>query len=162
MNYVSLAQVAVFVAYLFITISYFGVLNSISQSYYEFGKKGYSTAFVIFLWSISLGLLLQLIYDYNTKAKILFVFTAFFLAVVPIAANYMDRRTGIIHGVSTITAIALGFGIIIVQDWPNWYAFLPIVCYGASMILTRRWNNFTWWTEVFAFACIFSRLLLKP
>jgi hypothetical protein len=163
MNYVSLAQVVIFTTYLFIVVGYFGVLDSISKSYYEFGKRGYSTAFVIFLWSICLGLILQQwVYTYKEITSMLFVITAFFLAVVPITGNYMDKRAGPIHYISSVMSIALGFLIIIVEDWPSWKGFIPLVAYGSTVMLTRKWNNFTWWTEVFAFACIFSRLLFKP
>lgn len=164
MNYISLSQVIIFFVYLYIVKRKFGILPSISQSYYEFLKLKYSVAFVIFTWSIALGMFLQTVYDFKLYTEFVFIFSGIFMAFLGIAAPFRQKEVNVYHYVCSVIAIATGFLALIIQDWPKWYAFIPLPLYVASIVWMKKkkWINFTWWTEVAAFSIIFARLLIRP
>ena len=165
MNYYALVILLIFATYAFIIYKKFGILPSISQSYYEFEKLNFSSAFVLFAWSVSFFvILMQALNPYLWQTKLILIGAAAFLAAVPIAALYRQKQIGAIHYACSVIAIGAGFAAIIRQDWPHWYAFVPLALYIGLIIWMKKTKlaNFTFWTELAAAGFIFLRLLIKP
>jgi len=164
LNYISIVQILIFTVYLFIVFKKFGVLPSISQSFYEFEKVKYSSAFVIFSWSIGGGMFFQSVYDWKESTEMIFLVSGFLLCVVSIASMYRIKKVGTIHYLVSVGAICSGFWAIINQDWPHWYGFVPLAVFIGFVVWmkVKKIANFTTWAEVAAFYSIFVRLIFKP
>jgi hypothetical protein len=151
MNYVTLICLVLVTGYLITTVKLFGVPKSISDSWYLYGTKGYSDVFAWFI--IGLGCLIAfmpLAYTYTHDASALWMGTGAFLCGVGIAANFKEKKPGIIHNVCTYLAIAGAFAAHIVNK-VELVSFIPLAVSVLGLILLKMFKvlNFTWWRKSF-------------
>jgi hypothetical protein len=150
MNYIALIGLVLVTGYLITTVKLFGVPKSISDSWYLYARKGYSDVFAWFI--IGLGCLIAfmpLAYTYTHDASALWMGTGAFLCGIGIAANFKDKKPGIIHVICTYTAILGAFAAHIINS-PEFVSFLPLIVSVVGLILLKvfRVKNFTWWMEI--------------
>ena len=157
-NYIALVQLLLAAAYCFYIYKRYGVLYSISSSYYKLLGDNRSRDFVIFTWSV--GLPMFLYYQYVWQAQLCFMLAGFFLCVVGIASAYKESFVDKIHNLGSVGAIVLGFAGIVFQD--HWWGLIPLVAFIiASIYIWKKVDNKTWWVEVSALVYIFVRLIIK-
>lgn len=131
-----------FVAYVWVK---YGILDSISASWYALGKK--SWLFTLFLWSISLPLCVM--------GNAWFVVAGACLCFTGAAAAYKQKMTNTVHYIGAVGGITLSLAGLI-QNGIWW----PAVAFAITAIILRRLKlkNLTWWVEVAAFWLIIGGL----
>jgi len=137
-------MVAVFVSYvIYIAINY-GVLPSISESYYRLPDNR-KILFTLFAWSFAMSALIigDSVLMFLAGSGIIFVG----------AASAMRRRlTRTVHLVGAITGITLAFFAIIFQ-YCMWYiAIVIVLCIALAYLIDKR--HILWWIEVIIFIAI--------
>jgi len=159
-NYIALVQLLLAAAYCFYIYKRYGILDSISASYYKLLHDNKSRDFVIFSWGVGLPMFLY-IYQYVWQAQLCFMLAGFFLCVVGIASAYKESFVDKIHNLGSVGAIVLGFAGIIFQD--HWWGLIPLVAFIAASVymIAKKVDNKTWWVEIAAIVCIFVRLIIK-
>ena len=160
---IALIMLDIFSLYVgFITYKY-GVLHSISQSYYELRKTNKDIYFTLFCWAMaacSIMLFAVLEPDYPSKAP-LFFGSAAGLAFVGAARAFYESLTDIVHYVGA----GLGFGLAIVaiflmtpQDGVAWTILMASILVPlAGFALNIK--HLIWWAELWLFLMIFLGLL---
>jgi len=158
MNYIALAQLLLAAGYCLFIFKKYGVLNSISASYYKRLEDNNSRDFVIFCWGLGLPMFL---YQPVWQAQLCFMLAGFLLCIVGIASHYKEKFVDKIHNVGSFGAIVLGFAGIVFQD--HLWSIPTVVLFLVSclLIIKKRVSNRTWWVEVAAIVCIFGRLIIK-
>jgi hypothetical protein len=149
-----------FTTYLAITVNYFGVLPSISESFYRWQERDYSSAFVWFAAGICVLMFLQSAQPYKEWTKLILAGSGFFLMCVSIAANYKQKKVGIIHNIVTGLSMAGGFAANIVEF--GWWAAIPIALFAGSLFFIIKYvkEDKTWWWECAGFGCIMMLFLI--
>ncbi len=142
-----------FISYLvYIAIKY-GILPSMSASYYALRDAGNKWMFIIFMYYLAISLLLVASLNPHLHAWTFFV-AGSAAAFVGIAARYRDKMDERIHvgaAYSLIIFNLLGIGLVFSNFWPT-YIFIVL---GLVMaIFKEKIKNFGYWIEVLAFACI--------
>jgi len=150
-NYILLWSFLVFISYLIYIVKQFGVLPSISDSYY-FTKKRLLFAMFIFsvVWPITwLG-----------QQSILMQLAGGVLSFVGVAAGFNDSKiekfvhfTGAVLGFTfAFIAVGLMFG-----TW--WLSFIMVAV--VSLFNLIKLPNKTWWIEVVGFVLLMLGFLIK-
>lgn len=138
-------QVLAFTVYVLYIVKKFGVLPSISESWYSEGKMKY--LFVIFIISISVPTLLLFHYS------LWFLASGGFLLAVAFAPAFKsnDRIVGVIHSTGTIGGIVFALWPLVTHG-----IYIPaILCVIFSILLERlKIANTTWWVEIANFTAI--------
>lgn len=156
-----------FTAYLAITISKFGVLDSISDSWYKWGDVGQERVFVIFCGGLGLGLIGFIeTHQLSTIASLMLVIAFASAWFVAVAADFKygqkDRAEGkratrvdIIH--YAVSGTLIGCSLIALWVDVSWI-FPAAFSTGTVAILILKAVNrkvrAIWWIEVWAFAVI--------
>jgi len=139
-----LFQFTIFSLYIYYLIKNYGVLSSISESYYVSGEK---RTFQFFCFLLGLPLVFY--------PDPYFILAAFALVVVGISDDYTKEASRLINKAHFIGAgvaigaslIALGLEYIIVFSW----GLLPLLFV----------RNRVWWIEIWAFLVIIIGLFIK-
>ena len=159
MNETVITLGTIFIAYLIYIYSRFGILSSISESYYKLKEAGNKWLFIIFMYSI--GICLLLVASFNLQPMV----WTFFLAgsgaaFVGIAAQYRDNMTEQVHIGATLTLIffsLLGLGLVFGSWWPTYFLIVGSL---VMLVLKPLIKQHGYWVEVLAFVCIWGGLLL--
>lgn len=151
MIYLVLTQLLVFVAYVAFIISRYGVIHSISQSWYELPQRQ-KPLFTWFTWGIGIPFLF---YD-----NALFFLAGAGLTFVGVATAFRTTQsyTNIVHYTGAAMGILLsllGLGFVY-NDWISLSLFLI----SALTLRTLLKNHWIWWVEIAAFIIIIVSLLL--
>jgi len=159
--------ITVFVVYWLFVVIKFGVLPSISDSYYKENNKA---LFTLFIWSIAFPVIIL-----GVEKTPLMFFAGAFLAFVGAAPAFKEELERSVHIIGAAGGIILGFLAMII-GYHQYY--LPIVM-GVFVILAlpkrlpkfldkswMKWwtngiNNYTWWIETMAFVLIFINLTIN-
>jgi hypothetical protein len=144
-----IAVSSVFVGYLAVIISKFGVLKSISESYY----RVHPVIFILFIWTIavSLGII--------GNTPLMFMAASFLCFVGAAPAFKSSELEERVHIVGASGGIILGFASLLL-DFKLWYLVLIMAIFTlyASFI---KLKNKTWWIECAAFVLIVLGLLIE-
>lgn len=154
---ITIIQMLIFLLYVgFITYK-FGVLPSISDSWYELKPLKLGFLFTLFCWSI--GFLL-VTYSGYTNTPFFFLSGAG-LCFVGVATAFKikkstERRIHVIGANVCVLSALVGLWV----DFHLWY-FLPLflLCYLILKLLKIK--NIIWWVEITAFVLILIGLLIK-
>lgn len=142
-------QIGIFLTFLIIVTTQHGILNSISQSWYELKEK------VLFsLFCYSLGFL----HLFHEPGNIWYMLAGFSLVAVGAATRFKDGKyTTAIHVGGAILAIVLSF----IGLWLKGIWFGPFLTAGTWLTFKMfKLKNRTWWVEVVAFVSIMISLYL--
>ena len=141
----------VFVSYLTYVVSKFGVLPSISDSYYLMKSK---IPFTLFIWSIAIPTIL-------VGDTALMFFAGSFLAFVGAAPAFREEQEGIVHVVGAIGGITLG----VVSMWVDfhlWYLSILLISFAVlAQIFKKKFKNHTWWVEIASFTILFIGMAIS-
>lgn len=140
----------IFIAYVIYIWLKFGILSSISDSYY---KTNSPFLFAIFIW----GTAIPLIIVGNTA---LMFFAGALLCFVGASPAFKKRKMEEkIHVYGTIGSIALGI-ISMWVDFGLWYLTVIMVA-GYIFTMFVKIKNETWYVEILAFVLVMLGLLIK-
>jgi hypothetical protein len=162
----TIAIFTLFVLYVYIK---FGVLKSISESYYKLRSIGEEWWFIWFILCTSLGMSLigqhPLVYVASGLLAL--------VALSPMFKNEGSKPDSIdklelqIHVFGATSSIIVGF-IYLTFFLHEWYIWIPIVLfiiYALPKKTKFKWLNgispYTWWIEIFAFGNIMSGFLIS-
>lgn len=152
----TLLQALVFVSYIGFIVYRFGVLPSISESWYRLEPLRKSFLFTLFCWSLSTLMLFQTnetsAWFFASGAGLAFVGAA---TMFKWAGAYTDK----IHSLGALIGIQsalIGLGV----EYNNW---IPTAVFTAIAVIISAFKvkNKVWWTEIVAFVCIISGLLYR-
>ena len=148
-------QLFVFISFITYIVSKFGVLNSISESWYklEENKKGMGILFTAFLWIVGFLMFFQ-----TNGTSGFFFASGTGLILVGAATQYKQKMTGTVHVLGAFAGLV--FPLIAV--WYERGFWLPVVVglavYLLSLIIDIK--NETWWLEISMVMLILLGLLL--
>lgn len=137
-----------FTAYLIYIISKYGVLKSISDSYYFLEKKG---LFFVFIINTSWSFMIV------GETWLMFLAGAL-LMFVGGAAAFKEKTTGIVHVIGAIGGITAGMASLCV-DFKLWWLVILYTLLALFLSLANVRNR-TWWIEVSAFVTVIIGLLI--
>lgn len=147
-------MLAVFIGYVGYIWSKYGVLKSISQSYYEL-PKNLQPLFTFFCWGFALPAIIL------GSSGLMFLAGAG-ICFVGAAAAFQEQMTHEVHMVGAGIGVAASQLAIAIQYgmWPVSVAFIGI---SLLLLLFRKQINFKhiWWIEIFAFLSICIVLGIK-
>lgn len=143
----------------------FGVLNSISHSYYKLknfykdqpGKQFMPYMFTLFMYSLAIpAAVCAFIVSEGHWYQFLGMFSGFPLAFVGAAPNYLEKTEGWVHysatGISATASLAF--------TWLIGYGYISLICIGIAVLISLgkkngKWTLIhpIWWFEK---ACIVS------
>jgi len=140
-----LIQFLVFVAYVSYIINQYGILPSISDSWYALPRR-YNFLFTLFTWGIGIPML------FYGNAPLFFAGAG--LTFVGAATQFKMERSY----TKQVHFAGAGIGIIIpllylAISFGNWIP-LVIQVIGTLIITQSKINNKLWWVEILAFICI--------
>lgn len=143
-----------FVGYISFIVNRYGVLPSISESYYKMkdDKLFGGSLFTLFIWSLSLPLIII----GNTP---LMFFAGAFLSFVGAASAFKDlKMTKRVHNIGAIGGIGFGFLSMII-DFQLFELTYFMVVLSLSLFLLKI-KNLIWWVEILAFVLIIIGLFI--
>ena len=153
MNTILIAtSIAIFTSYIIYIIIKFGILETISTSFYRLPDKQ-KWMFIAWTW----GSAVPLIAVGNSGLSF---FAGGFLCFVGVASNTRwSNVTKVVHLVGAIGAIILGYAFLL-YVLHLWLLVFISVMAGILIYLLNIKNN-VWWIEVIAYYTIISGLILK-
>ena len=143
-----------FVGYISFIVNRYGVLPSISDSYYKMKDDNLmgGSLFTFFIWSLSFPLIIV----GNTS---LMFFAGAFLGFVGVATAFKDlKMTRRVHNIGAIGGIGFGFLSMII-DFQLFELSFFMVVFSLSLFLLKT-KNLIWWIEILAFILIIIGLFI--
>lgn len=149
-------QSLVFTLYVLNVYKRFGVLPSISDSWYQMNKPAY---FTLFCFAIGLPMILHS-REFNPAIAqsgdyTIFFYMSMFLAFTGVATDYKEKTANIIHFTGAAVAIISAIVGIALQYHIYW---LPVAWLISSIIIILFIKNRIWWVEIFSFILIITAL----
>lgn len=130
-------QLSIFSVYLLFLISRFGVLPSISESYYRLGKLNWM--FTVFTWSLAVSTI------FNGSA--LFFVSGAFMAFVGAATAFKESMTSTVHYVGAAGSIVFAM----LAFWFDYGLWWPALFASFGSLLLAYIPNRIWWIEIYCF-----------
>lgn len=143
-----------FVGYISFIVNRYGVLPSISESYYKMKDDNLfgGGLFTLFIWSLSLPLII-------IGSTSLMFFAGAFLAFVGAATAFKDlKMTRRVHNIGAIGGIGFGFLSMII-DFQLFELTYFMVVLSLTLFLLKT-KNLIWWIEILAFILIIIGLFI--
>jgi hypothetical protein len=142
----------VFTTYLVWIYSKYGILKSVSDSYYHIKHK---YVFTLVMWSVAIPMAIVGM-DLNGDTPLMF-FAGSGIAFVGAASAFKDDKiTERSHIVGATAGIVLGF-VSLWVDFHLWHVCLFMLAFTLFAVLFKI-KNHTWWIEIEAFAIIIECL----
>ena len=138
----------IFFTYLTLITIRYGILPSISDSYYNMKHPAWFT-----LAMFGTGLPIA----FYAESGLLF-FAGAFIAAVGSAPAFRKELQGKVHVVCAIGGIILGL-MACIFNYNNWIAPLIFIVFFIIATLTKLRNR-TWWIEIAAYICILTVLFI--
>ena len=151
LQYLIAFQCTVFVVYIAAIWRTFGVLDSISASWYALEKKG--IYFTLFIWALAIPTFII----GGLKDNAWYALSGSALAFVGAATAYKEDMTDKVHGLGAILGIAFAFTGLITTG-----VYLPVIAWfvAAFALMIFDADDLTWWIEIAAFTSIEIGLLI--
>lgn len=143
-----------FVGYISFIVNKYGVLPSISESYYKMksDKLFGGGLFTLFIWSLSLPLII-------IGDTPLMFFAGAFLSFVGAASAFKDlKMTKRVHTIGAVGGIGFGFLSMILDFQLNEITFFMLL--GSLILYLLKIKNLIWWVEILAFVLIILGLFI--
>jgi hypothetical protein len=152
--YLTIAQGAVFVAYITYIVKLFGVPPSISDSWYLLERRG--VLFTLFCWVLGACMF----YQGNDKTM-LFVLSGVGLSFVGGATmfKWSGAMTDKIHGAGA----AIGIVCALLGLYIEYTIKAPIYVFAVSsaIVVIAETKNRIFWVEIIAFVCVVTGLFIR-
>ena len=154
----TLTQGVIFLSYITFLVIKFGILPSISDSWYELKKLG-GVWYSLFTWfCYSLGILMF----FQTNGTPLFFISGAGLCFVGVATQFLDKES--IEPWIHFTGAALCILGILIGIGVERHMWIPLIAWGILTVVIEvipKLKNKTWWVEISAFCCIILGLLFS-
>lgn len=169
MKYIILTQVITFVGYTLMIYSLYGVLGSISDSYYklEKSKKNTGSYFTGFAWILS-GTMIAIFAIGNSPV---FMLSGVLFGYLGAAPRFKMKTEGLVHTIAATGAIIAAL-VALWLSFGTWYWLIIYIAIYA--ILKYTWplskenkiifgeiENLTWWIEIAAFIIVILGLIVS-
>lgn len=154
---ISILQILIFISYVTFIVIKFGVLSSISESWYklEEWKRNSGILFTLFCWGIGFLMPFHTLGDtgwfVGSGAGLIFVGAA---TMFKSTAAY----TNVVHMVGAFFCITFGF-LGLGFQYHQWYPLIVFLISVIPLYFTIKKNR-TWWIEMLAFTSIGVGLIL--
>lgn len=159
------SQIAVFTGYLYYIYTKYGVLNSISESYYCLEKERpqwISAIFTLFIWCIGATMVMLFAIESENVAEwkaTPFIISAAAFGFLGAAPKFKIKTESTVHVIGAATAIASAFIALLTTYRSYGFLIAFIVTYIILKYLwiseeSREIPNITWWIECAAFVLI--------
>jgi hypothetical protein len=136
---IPIIQVFIVASYLFFVYQKYGVLPSISDSWYRLKEENWHSLFTIFIWGITLSLLPLITYSPW------FFASAGLLGFVGVATAFKEDGIDKAHGAAAIGGIVFALFALLTQGiWLPTVATVLICGY----LRLKKINNLTFWVEI--------------
>ena len=140
--------IAILLLYCLIIALIYGVLPSISDSFYNTGQRVYFTLTMMAVMFILME---------GVKPNIYFIMGAFFLGLVGVAAQFKWKPVGIVHVGAVFASIILFLVGIAIQN--IWLGLVSTSLILLSVYLLRNVKNSTWWREIAIIIILYLTLI---
>lgn len=152
----TLIQAVIFASYVSWIISKFGVLPSISESFYRLNENRLGLLFTLFCWALAIPMIFQ-----SNETTPLFFFSAAGLAFVGATPlfKWSGAMTDKIHGIGAGVGIVCGLAGLYFE-YHMWEPFAGFILATGALLLLKV-KNHIWWIEIMAFLAIITGLLLR-
>ena len=142
-----LFQIFVFISYVSFIVSSYGVLPSISDSWYSLpvGRKG---LFTFFTWGIGIPMLL-----YGTLPMFI---SGIGLCFVGAATQFKMKESYTKYVHFTGAAVGIFLPVAFLYTLGIWYPLLVLTMFGLYLLIFKNTPNKLWWFEVVSFLCIIT------
>ena len=150
----TIIQATVFIVYVYFIYSQFGILPSISDSWYKLKPLKLGFLFTLFCWGVGIPMLFH-----TSDISPFFFFSGSGLCFVGVATAF-KLKIGIeryVHGAGAIICVISGL-IALWTDYKLWFPSLLFII-GTIIILLIKTKNKIWWFEIAAFLSILSGLI---
>jgi hypothetical protein len=144
-----LVSLTIFVSYITFIIINFGILPSISDSYYKLSLNS-KFIFTLAMWGFAFPIIML------SENGLLF-FSGAGICFVGAAPLFKEEFEGLIHRIGAITGIGLGLLALIIY-YNSYYLVLLYVLIFLIIYLSKV-NNRIWWIEILSFLTIIIGLL---
>lgn len=153
---ITLLQALVFLLYIGFIVYRFGVLPSISESWYRLQPFRISFLFTLFCWSLSTLMLFQ-----TNETTGWFFASGVGLAFVGTATmfKWSGAYTDKLHGLGAVVGILcalVGLGV----EYNNWIPTAAFVAI-AAILSAFKVENKVWWIEIAAFCSVIAGLFYR-
>jgi len=158
-NILAIIQILIFIWYILYIKKNYGILSSISESWYKLKEKNKQALFNVFASGVGIPMMFYGLLDtISFNSTILFALSGLFLWVVSTASDYKQKMANKVHYVGATLSIICGFIGIIIQ-FNSWW---PLIGFILSAVVLKRIKikNYTWWVEILAFGFIITRLII--
>lgn len=140
--------ISIFVVYITSITFIYGILTSISKSYYKLPKK-YNFLFTLFCW----GFAIPVIIIGSDLTNNLFMFLAgASICFVGAAAQYKEKLTDKVHQYSARIGV-ISSQLSIIFDFKLYYVTILFTLISLLLLLSKI-KNITFWIEILAFISI--------
>ena len=191
MKYIPLSQIIIFLSYTYFIYRRYGILKSVSDSFYKLKEESTlkSTLFTLFIWALGgtmIAVFISLTPENATDIQVLkavpFLISGIAAGFLGAAPQFKQKMTSTIHWIGASGLILAAFvGLITAYNaWPWSFAFVAICVFmkwmwpertmeyqigymhsKAYLRFTGTVSNYTWWVEGTAFALIVLGLIVK-
>lgn len=145
-----MVMLIVFTSYVFNIAVHYGVLSSISESYYRLPSR-WNFLFTLFCWGFAIPAMIL-------GNSALMFFAGASIAFVGAASAFKTKMTGTVHGVGAAVGMILAQAAIFF-DHHLWYVNLISLSLIGILYLRRKTQvNFLWWIEIVSFLAIMYAL----
>lgn len=153
---ITLAQAAIFIAYISFIISKYGIQPSISESWYKLEETRSGVLFTLFCWGLAALMIFQ-----SNETTPLFFFSGVGLGFVGAATmfKWSGAMTDKIHDAGAGIGIACGLAGLYFE-YHMWTPALGFIL-ATGAILLLKLKDYIWWIEIMAFLAIITGLLLR-
>lgn len=129
----------------------YGVLYSISSSWYKLPKNR-RWEFILFTWSLGISLVLVAQRVHNDA----YAYAGMLMCFVGLAGHFKSyKAVNVIHNIGSVGCILMCCILLIIDNY--WGSLLGIII-GIIFLKVFKKNNFVWWFEVISFCCIIAGL----
>jgi hypothetical protein len=151
----TICQLLIFVTYVAYITNRFGVLPSISESYYKLNESRQGYFFTIFCWALAVTMVLK-----ADNSSPLYFYSGVGLAFVGAATQFKWTKAGtdIAHYLGAFIGIECALIALWVESniWPQ-----VLFTFITAIIVLFKIKNATFWIEIVAFVSIIIGLFLK-
>jgi len=156
-----LIMTATFFSYVAFIWKRFGILPSISDSYYHLSKNE-KPLFTFFCWGFSLP---AAIIGFTLSETSIFQFLMFFVAAgimfvgaSPDFKNGMDKT---VHSISAYVGVITGHLFIFFTFKELWFILPSFIIFSLLFLFNKNGKNAIWWIEIFTFLSISYAFLVN-
>jgi len=142
-------MVTIFLLYVGMVWYRFGVLTSISESYYKLPRKQ-QVLFTLFCWGFAIPAMIL-------GDSVLMFLAGSAICFVGAASAFKMKQVYYVHAIGAVVGMLLGLCYILFDADQYWIATSLVIL---TLILTKS-KNFLWWTEIVVFTSICVTLGLK-